>query len=482
MRILEKSTSEDFFGKAITHISRFFSKLCLADSTVEVDKVLADLRNLLGIAFHSSHDPVKEEPYLEDVKEIFFEESFSEDGEHGEHGEHGDDYWDEDFTQDDNSDEDYVPKIKEKRKAFVKSEEDVNDNKFSNGSSIEHSSDEEYLPEKNRDDVKSDVKRKQNRDRMRLWRKEGKKAKKAKTEENLEKEVKVSNTPMVWIKEPSPERLLNGKKTKYYFMPEGNFEEGSPYKCLICDYKSNSTRDIRLHFHRLHLKEKLYKCIECDMRGVTWSAVLNHWNRIHNPNREALLKFVCETCGKKYQEKSELKIHLLVHGDSKFPCKYCGKAFKKPYAQKSHESCHEKEPVACNICGKMLSGPIEVKEHERVVHFNEATVDCHLCGKTLKTKRNLHLHMRSVHGTVEKNHHCHLCESRFRVASLLRKHIETVHEKSRQFPCPYCKSVLSSRDKFKLHSQRLHEGRDLPPELQIMKPRVENFRVKANAS
>ena len=90
--------------------------------------------------------------------------------------------------------------------------------------------------------------------------------------------------------------------------------------------------------------------------------------------------------------------------------------------------------------------------------------------------------MRSVHGTVEKNHHCHLCESRFRVASLLRKHIETVHEKSRQFPCPYCKSVLSSRDKFKLHSQRLHEGRDLPPELQIMKPRVENFRVKANAS
>ena len=466
-------------------LSRCFSMLCLACSVDQVDEVLADLCSLLGFTLNSCHG-VKLEPTLLDVKETFCEENYSTNEEAFNYG--GEDFIAEQSSED-NSDDDYVPKSKRIRNSSIKNEEDedVNDNKFAIRSSGENStdddSDDEYVPEKGRDN-KWGEKRKKDRDRMRLWRKEGKRPEKPKRDKKLEKEGKLSNTPVVWIKEPSPERLLNGKKTKYYFMPEGNFEEGSPYKCLICDYKSISTRDIRLHFHRLHLKEKLYKCIECDMRGVSWSAVLNHWNRIHNPNREELLKFVCETCGKKYQEKSELKIHLLVHGNSKYPCKYCGKGFKTPYLLKSHESCHEKEPVPCNICGKMLSGPLQVKEHERVVHFNEATVDCELCGKTLKTKRNLHLHMRSVHGTVEKNHHCDRCQARFRVASMLRKHIETVHEKTRLFPCPYCKSVLSSKDKFKLHSKRLHEGRDLPPELkeQMMKPRIENFRVKVNAS
>ena len=459
--------------------------LCLVGSVDEVEEALAELCSLLGFKLNSLLDGVKVEPTLADVKETFEEESYSK------NEEEASDFGGEDFiaeqNSEDNSDDDYVPRVKRMRNDCVKQEEDedVNDNKFPIGSSGEHSTDDdsgdEYIPEK---DNKWDEKRKKDRDRMRLWRKEGKRPKKPKTEKKLEKEVKPSNTPVVWVKEPSPERLVNGKPTKYYFMPDGNFEEGSPYKCLICDYKSISTRDIRLHFHRLHLKEKLYKCIECDMRGVSWTAVLNHWNRIHNPNREELLKFVCETCGKKYQEKSELKIHLLVHGTSKYPCKYCGKGFKTPYLLKSHESCHEKEPVPCNICGKMLSGPLQVKEHERVVHFNEATVDCDLCGKTLKTKRNLHLHMRSVHGTVEKNHQCDRCQARFRVASLLKYHIETVHEKTRLFPCPFCTTVLSNKNRFKLHSKRLHEGRDLPPELkeQMMKPRVQNFRVKVNAS
>ena len=232
------------------------------------------------------------------------------------------------------------------------------------------------------------------------------------------------------------------------------------------------------------MKEKLYRCIECDFRQERWHQVVRHWNRIHNSNREDQLKFVCETCGKKYEQQSELKVHVLVHGESKFPCKYCGKGFKSPYALKSHETeRHEKEPEPCGMCGKMLASKAVVKEHERVVHFNDRTVDCGLCEKTLKTKRNLQLHMQSVHGTVEKPHHCHVCDAKFRVASLLKNHIETVHEKSRLFPCPFCKTVLSNKARFKLHSKRLHQGRDLPQELkeQLMKSRMKKLCIKDSA-
>ena len=304
-----------------------------------------------------------------------------------------------------------------------------------------------------------------------------------KEETQTAKEVEVGNTPVLWIKEPSLERLVNGKKAKYFYMPEGNFKKGPPYKCLICAFKSKSKSDVRLHFHKVHRKERLFRCIECDARKEKWQQVVTHWNRIHNPNREDQLKFVCETCGKKYQEQSELKIHVLVHGESKYPCKYCGKGFKSPYAQKYHETeRHEKEHQPCRMCGKMLSG-MSVKVHERVVHFNEEKIDCDFCEKTLKTKRNLQLHMDAVHGTVEKTHHCHVCDAKFRVASRLKNHIETVHEKTRLFPCPFCKTVLNNKNQFKRHSKRLHQGSDLPQEMkeQLVTSRMENFQVKVIA-
>ena len=85
--------------------------------------------------------------------------------------------------------------------------------------------------------------------------------------EESEEEKKVGKPPAtVWIKEPSPERLVKGKKTKYYLMPEGNFEKGSPCKCLLCDFNSKSKSDVRVHFDRVHgLKEKLYRRIECEL-------------------------------------------------------------------------------------------------------------------------------------------------------------------------------------------------------------------------
>ena len=100
---------------------------------------------------------------------------------------------------------------------------------------------------------------------MAQW-KEFKEESEEETHQQVGNKVEVGKTPVVWRKDPSPERLANGKKTKYYFMPEGNFEKGSPYKCLICDYKSKSKSYLRLHFHKEHLKEKLYKCIASDFR------------------------------------------------------------------------------------------------------------------------------------------------------------------------------------------------------------------------
>ena len=117
----------------------------------------------------------------------------------------------------------------------------------------------------------------------------------------------------------------------------------------------------------------------------------------------------------------------------------------------------------------------------RNLHFDQEKVDCNLCEKKLKNKIGLELHMKIIHEKVDKKYDCHLCSTMFRKAGQLKDHIETVHEKSQLFPCPYCNTVLSSRKRFKLHSKRLHNGRELPEEIkeQIIKQRQKAFRVNA---
>ena len=45
--------------------------------------------------------------------------------------------------------------------------------------------------------------------------------------EETEKKVEVGDKPVLWLKEPSPKRLVNGNKAKY-FLPAGNFKKGPP--------------------------------------------------------------------------------------------------------------------------------------------------------------------------------------------------------------------------------------------------------------
>ena len=350
-------------------------------------------------------------------------------------------------------------------------------------------SDDEYLPRKGKKNIptseKVQLKRLKERERKQRQRRnkkyggaseskkddtEDKNLKLSKTKSRVKKEpgprpVKESSWAKVWIKEPSPERFRNGVKTDEFFMSEDVAAKGPPYSCLMCKYSSPHKRYVKLHFQTKHSKERLYKCVECGVPKVSQSGVVAHWQRMHHPNKQEIFKHVCDICGKMYSIPSELKIHKLTHNEATLACKYCGKTFKKEVLRKNHEMRHENEKVPCNICGKVLASAKDARDHELTVHENFFAIDCEVCGQTLKCKSNLKIHMAGVHGTQVKNHHCHICGASFRANGLLQKHVETVHEKSRQFPCPYCTTVLSSKAKFKLHSQRMHKGMELPEEL-----------------
>ena len=442
---------------------------------------MLELCSLLGVGenFLSEETNVKMEPVVVEQK-VYVDSVFEADNESNDQKMEPSDYddiagfGDDTYgpSSDEGSDEEYMPKLQKKAKAEIGEE----------------------------DSEKAMTNKVKERERKRKWRqsKANKgsdnsdedykvpiaKLKKETVKERRKKEkgeVKKNPQPQVWTKDPSPERLRNGVKTEFFYMAEGYPEAGPPYKCLLCDHSSTAKRNLKVHFCNIHSKERLYKCIVCNAGKVHSSQVVEHWNRVHNPNKDEFLKLSCDICGKRYSIPSELKNHQMLHDDQDYPCKYCGKLFPSPVRQKAHEQSHEQEPVPCNICGKVLRSERDAQIHERTVHNNEFKVDCEVCGKTLKTKDNLRLHLAAIHGTLPKNHHCDMCGMSFKVASILKKHIAAVHTKEAQFPCPYCETVLSSRNQFKRHSNRRHGGMDLPQELKDqIKLERENVLVKVN--
>jgi len=266
-----------------------------------------------------------------------------------------------------------------------------------------------------------------------------------------------------FIKEPSPDRFVNGVKSDVYFLSQETALIGPPYACISCDYASESKRNVKLHFNRNHNRdEKLYKCKNCEKRFYHSSEVVSHWKRIHGRSTD-FLKCVCDICGKMFLEPSQLKVHALLHSGIEYPCKFCERTFKSPKYLKGHESIHTSEIASCKICGKTFTSQKGAVEHEQRIHFNSVVrIPCDLCGKLLNSKDNLKLHIQILHNDTEKKHSCNICNLSFRIPSLLKRHVETVHEKSTLFSCPYCSQILSSKLKFKRHSQRKHNGAELP--------------------
>jgi len=287
-----------------------------------------------------------------------------------------------------------------------------------------------------------------------------------------------------FLKDPSPERFVDGVKTDVYFLSAETAASGPPYSCITCDYASKSKRNVKVHFRRKHSKEKLFRCKSCDRKFYNSSEVVDHWKRMHGKS-ENFLKCVCDVCGKMFPRPGELKIHELLHSGVEYPCKFCGKTFKTPEYLNGHEKLHTTERVACKTCGKTFTSQKGVENHEQRMHSEGVVVgiECEMCGKILKTKDNLKLHIQLLHSEVEKKYSCDHCELFFRVPSQLKKHVQTVHEKSTQFSCPYCEQILSSKHKFKRHSQRKHGGIELPTQTDrsLCQPSA-LVKVKLNSS
>ncbi|XP_068203442.1 gastrula zinc finger protein XlCGF57.1-like isoform X2 [Palaemon carinicauda] len=151
--------------------------------------------------------------------------------------------------------------------------------------------------------------------------------------------------------------------------------------------------DITEHIQiQTHPDGVTFLCTLCNKIYLTPAQLKGHIKYKHMTDKS----YICEYCGKKFQEIHHLNIHTTIHtGERKFSCGECGKRF----SQKSHLRVHVKlhtgeKDFTCEECGKKFFTKSEMKYHV-MSHTGEKKFKCEDCGRGYIKKCSLEWHYKT---------------------------------------------------------------------------------------
>ena len=240
-------------------------------------------------------------------------------------------------------------------------------------------------------------------------------------------------------------------------------EGRKPHLCNLCDETYSTKAGLQYHVKVKHHNESGSKVLECDVEGCHYSTkqsaslVAKHKARMHNTNGDTK-RHLCNTCGKTFYDKKELKEHdIAIHKEKHLPCSYCDKLYPSEKHREKHENTVHATQLAhqCDQCPQGYRHPSSLHKHILTMHSGEDAkkFKCDHCGKAFITNGKLKAHER-IH-TGEKRYSCPHCGLRFTDSSAMARHRKT-HEGGSKYSCDLCqKSYSQSYDVVK-HKAAVH--------------------------
>ncbi|XP_037722571.1 transcription factor Ouib-like [Drosophila subpulchrella] len=137
--------------------------------------------------------------------------------------------------------------------------------------------------------------------------------------------------------------------------------------------------------------------------------------------------YVCDHCGKEFNDKGNLNLHVLRHtGIKPFACPECGKREFNKYSLNIHIRVKHRgeKPYACKYCELHFESSTKRTRHERRTHIKQAV--------------------------KQKPFKCSSCNLRFEIRSQRTKH-EKVHSGEREFQCKVCNVAFTRASNLKTH-------------------------------
>ncbi|KAH8347577.1 hypothetical protein KR059_012975 [Drosophila kikkawai] len=136
--------------------------------------------------------------------------------------------------------------------------------------------------------------------------------------------------------------------------------------------------------------------------------------------------YFCDQCGKEFNDKGNLNLHLVRHTGVK--------------------------PFECPDCGKREFSMYLMNIHIRVKHRGEKPFVCKYCDESFSDSTQRSRHQSRMHElkVANRRYNCAFCDLRFEVQSQLKKH-EVVHSGQRNYPCEICNVAFTRKFNLQTH-------------------------------
>lgn len=206
------------------------------------------------------------------------------------------------------------------------------------------------------------------------------------------------------------------------------------FLCTQCDRGYHRRQHLQRHIDEAHqnhprLEQPLF-CDHCDRQFNTAWGLRRHQVKIKQPK---LLdrQHRCETCGRRFFNIDDLKLHSLKH--ERFKCdipscvlsehKFCWSFYQR------HMATYHSEPYVCDHCNEHFLLKSQIKQHVKV-HMPSFTCTQLGCGKTFAEYRYMQNHIRLSH--TETTYKCNVvgCDWEFKYKNCFKKHVIKVHQQN----------------------------------------------------
>ncbi|KAL8615574.1 hypothetical protein ACOMHN_016151 [Nucella lapillus] len=142
------------------------------------------------------------------------------------------------------------------------------------------------------------------------------------------------------------------------------------YKCLTCNHVFNQKGNLKVHL-LTHTDERPWRCDvdNCDKGFRTKESL-----RRHKLSHMGIKPFECTECKKKFCSAFSLQEHMSLHNNQRpYLCTHCQRAFRQISCLRRHLLTHSSDmPHACHVCGRRFSQAVYLRSHMKV-HTGQST-------------------------------------------------------------------------------------------------------------
>ncbi|KAI8774582.1 zinc finger protein 616 isoform X1 [Biomphalaria glabrata] len=183
------------------------------------------------------------------------------------------------------------------------------------------------------------------------------------------------------------------------FHPSNNLViHKAPLVKTDCHKEINSKPDFKNQAKSL---TKVYQCDLCIAKFTRLGNFTRH-RKIHNLHSESQPLFKCETCGREFLQRCDLKRHMLIHTKQEpHRCDQCGKGYIRRSDLVVHLRFHNKDKAfKCSLCEKQFFQTGDLSRHIRRAHKPSSQLTCGHCDRKYARETTLIRHMKTMHKDI----------------------------------------------------------------------------------